>query len=516
MLPLILAVGVLFRLFNLGYSDFQGDEVVAQNYLWDERSFVTFLLTRTIGPGQFIISKIMNFFFLDSPRPEFYQRLPFALAGIALLIVAYTIIAKCFNKNAAIITTLLLATSGLLIAFARIVQYQTFVMLFSLLAIYTLHLYFQQRKEKFLNISAILSAVSLLFHYDSLSFILPIIFILAFTKSFRALFKYLIIVGAIAGSFYIPFILTPTFKTTFFFLLGERISSGTSHDSIFYSVKLLFIYHPKELLVLYGLGFLAVWIGFMKNASKLEKTSWLLTLALILLRFYLQASNPILIYSSTLILCLLILNFLMKMTKTIPSFKNLIELWFLVSFTSYAVFMNLPLTHIYNFFIPLFILVGIEFTSLKSTKKTLTAGVAALVLVVVVSALSFNFKAFIDTSPEYPWNSKSYIFGQMPRNVAGGEEVKGIFGFPYYRNWKEIKGFIDTKGLSTYNSNEKYRLVKYYMKPHEWIYGDVRYYIYIKLPQSLSKYEKPQEIPVLEGPTFAIYENLVYKKEMTD
>src|SRR3989344_9450501 len=133
----------------------------------------------------------------------------------------------------------------------------------------------------------------------------------------------------------------------------------------------------------------------MKNASKLERVSWFTALALILLRFYLQTSDPILIYSSTLILCLLILNFLMKMTKTIPSFKNLIELWFLVSFTSYAVFMNLPLTHIYNFFIPFFILIGIEFANLKSTKKALTAVVAALALVVVVSALSFNFKAFI-------------------------------------------------------------------------------------------------------------------------
>ncbi len=516
MLPLILAVGIFFRLFNLGYSEFQGDEVVAQNYLWDERGFVTFLLTRTVGPGQFVISKIMNFFFLSSSHPEFYQRLPFALAGITLLVITYLVVAKSLNRNTAIITTLLLATSGLLIAFARIVQYQTFVMLFSLLAIYTLHLYFQRREEKFLNISAILSAVSLLFHYDSLSFILPIVLILAFTRSFKALFKYLVLVGVIVAFFYIPFVLTPTFKTTLFFLLGERISSGTSHDSIFYSAKLLFIYHPKELLVLYGLGFLTVFTKFMKNASKFESVGWLTALALILLRFYLQTSNIVLIYSSTLVFCLLTLNLLTKTAKAKPKFENLIELWFLISFTSYAVFMTLPLTHIYNFFIPFFILVGIEFTSLKSTKKALTAGIIALVLIVTASTLSFNFAAFIDTSPEYPWNSKNYIFGQMPQNVAEGEEVKGIFGFPYYRNWREIKSFIDTKGFSTYNSNEKYRLVKYYMKPHEWIYDNVRYYIYIKLPQSLSKYEKPQGIPVLEGSTFAIYEDLVYENTQTD
>ena len=156
----------------------------------------------------------MNFFFLHSTHPEFYQRLPFALAGVALLIAGYIVIKRDLNKNVALITILLLATSGLLIAFARIVQYQTFVMLLSLLAIHGLYLYLQRRGERFLIISAILSATALLFHYDSLAFILPITLVLIFMRNFKALFKYLVVVAAITAIFYIPFVLSSTFRTT--------------------------------------------------------------------------------------------------------------------------------------------------------------------------------------------------------------------------------------------------------------------------------------------------------------
>lgn len=45
---LALLVGIFFRIYNLNYSEFQGDEVSAQNFLFGEQNFSNFLLTRTI------------------------------------------------------------------------------------------------------------------------------------------------------------------------------------------------------------------------------------------------------------------------------------------------------------------------------------------------------------------------------------------------------------------------------------------------------------------------------------
>lgn len=465
--------GVFFRIVGLGYSDFQGDEVSAQNFLFDNRSFLNFLLTRTIGPGQFIVTKIVNDLFHTS-NLEFWVRLPFCLAGIASLFLIYFITRKIYNEKAAFVATTFASLSGLLIAFSRIAQYQSFIVLLSLLSIYFIYKFQNRHKEKLLIISGVLSGTALLFHYDALSFVIPIAIFLLVRGNLKNFWVYTITTAVLCGLYYIPFVLNPTFRTTLKYVLAERIAPGFKYDSIYYSGLLFSLYHSREYIITILLSILLIFTSaFKKSRSLLTATA-----VLVIVRWGLIYQHKILILLSILISGLYFL-------KTLKN-QDLISTWFAFSGLTYLLIISKPLTHFYVVLIPFFIIIGDSVSNLKVRNKN---GIYLLTIFFLVSAISFNYNAFINTKPEYPWNIKSYIYGKMPTTVVNNEEIKGVFGFPYNRKWKEVSNLakeIQTKyGYATYASNEKYRLTKYYIRNLKWFDGDPDVYISIENPQNL-------------------------------
>jgi len=74
-------VTLWLRLVNLGYSNYQGDEIKALSLPTPGQNLVDFIFQQRKGPTQFIITyliKLVNPTFTN----EFLARLPFALAGI--------------------------------------------------------------------------------------------------------------------------------------------------------------------------------------------------------------------------------------------------------------------------------------------------------------------------------------------------------------------------------------------------------------------------------------------------
>ena len=122
-----------------------------------------------------------------------------------------------------------------------------------------------------------------------------------------------------------------------------------------------------------------------------------------------------------------------------------------------------------------------------------------------LSATSFNYQAFVTATPEYPWNSKTYVFGRMSEALSSGEAIEGIFGFPYNRNWREIGSKVGDLGVSIYSSNEKFRLTKYYLRDYTWDENDYQVYIWVDRPQSLSRQERPPQAPLIDGSNYAIF-----------
>ena len=119
----VLVPAVILRLFNLGYSDYQGDEIKALYLPEDGQNFFSYLMDQRKGPVQFIVTYLLKFLNPDYTN-QLVIRLPFALAGILSVFFLYKLVQIHFRKRAALISALLLGSNGFFVAFSRIVQYQ--------------------------------------------------------------------------------------------------------------------------------------------------------------------------------------------------------------------------------------------------------------------------------------------------------------------------------------------------------------------------------------------------------
>ncbi len=490
--------GVFFRLNGLGYSDFQGDEVAAQNFLFDERPFFTFLLTRTIGPGQYIVAYLANKAFIDQSNLEGLLRLPFAIANILSLFYLYKLVKTVSKRQTALVAVAIASLLGLLIAFARIVQYQSFILLFATLSIYIFALYLQKNEFKYIIAAGITSCLGILFHYDALSFSIPILGILLLNKNVKGLSLYGLIAYGIPAVFYSLSFLGPTGVSTLTYIISERIGDEFGYDSLYYSIKLLKIYHPKESLIILTLGLICI-LNYLVNWLPSRRLSWgLFVFALIsLVRVFIVIQSPILIVISSITVLLTGLSIAKHRIGTLNS-TDVIPIWFLFSFFIYGTLITKPLTHIYTFIYPLVALIALSIERNKRLQIAFT-------VVILTAAISFNYQAFVDTTPEYPWQNKHYIFGRMETPLAYQQEIKGVFGFPYNRKWKNIKTILKASNKKTYASNEKYRLAKYYIRGMKYTDNNPEVFVYIKGSQSLSNFKPIDYKEVLDEPQFSIY-----------
>ena len=93
---LILTLGIILRLFNLGYSDYQGDEIKAFFNPAEDGDYIQFLLDQRKGPNQFIVTGLLKGV-TNSFDDYFLTRLPFALAGILSIYIFYLIVKRSFG-----------------------------------------------------------------------------------------------------------------------------------------------------------------------------------------------------------------------------------------------------------------------------------------------------------------------------------------------------------------------------------------------------------------------------------
>ena len=300
-------VNTVLRAASLGYSNFQGDEVAAQDYLFGNQDILQFLLTRSKGPLQYLLTYSVNGIVLGKvDQPEGFLREPFLLAGILSVVAVYLLGARYWSRRAGLIAAFLLAGSGLFLAFSRVAQYQSFVVLLSILTYYEFIGHLEDGATWRLVTAGSLSGVALLFHYDALSFIVPIALLLA-TQCVRSerrgtsLLYYLAPLALVSGVFYIPFILNPEFSSTASYLLGQRITSEFRYDSLYYSLRLLAIYHSKEFLILLFLG-LSVFAGArMKKGGRVVVVMVVLLTGLVVGRILHADRVRLLVYASTLV-----------------------------------------------------------------------------------------------------------------------------------------------------------------------------------------------------------------------
>ncbi len=465
---ILIVLTISLRLFNLGYSDFQGDEIKALYLPEPTQNFITFVLDQRKGPLQFVVTYLLKF--VDPLyKNQLLMRLPFALANIFAVYFFYQLVKLLFGKRAGFYAALLMSVSGFIVAFGRIVQYQSFVLLLMVLALYQFALALKYDAHKYLGIffGFLFWTFSILFHYDGV-FIAPFAFyfisqwffkyVKADKKAAKTLVFSLLLSGLLLAGFYVPFILTLSRDTIGYWQLRIEGEVGKKASSLF----LFDLYQP----------ILAKW-------------------------FYLALSlfGTIIIYIRVFGKKLpdLKLNSLSEKIWGLDNKSSIylfLTAWFLMPFLFLEVYVAVPGTHIYTYLMPLFIVMGIgvdgllNFLETRMSKKYLIYPFYLFAALFSVFLYIQSFWLFIDNSVEYPWSPKKFWFWTLP--TPSIEYNLSIFGFPYYRNWEGISDFTKQyPEIGAYSTNEKKAISGYFISLPKNA-DSAGFYVQIEAPQSFS------------------------------
>lgn len=484
-LLVVLIVSGVLRFVNLGYSNYQGDEIKALFLPEPGQSAFSFLMDQRKGPIQFLITFLLKFL-NPTYENELLMRLPFALAGFFAVFFFYKLVELHFGKKIAFYSSLFFATNGFFIAFSRIVQYQSFVIFFMILSLYYLSLASEKEKYKTKGIylGLVYWSLSILSHYDGV-FIAPFALYLI-TKWFKCnnmerkqKWSVFIKAGVVAAipllSFYIPFVLSISEATQDYWLgrITGEVSAKLSSSRYLFTVYQP-IYASHIYTVLFTLGVAFVFLGliskYIKNIQKLPKyVQGFFTHTTDLMQ--LISREKLLIYS--------------------------LLAWFALAVLFFEGLVYIPGTHIYCYLVPMFIILSFGLITLES----LVFKVFEYPIVVVFNTLGIlvlfaflvlqSYAVFVNNTKEYPWEQEQFLFWTLPQPTPIYH--LSMFGFPYYRNWEGIRDFIaQFPEIKAYSTNERTSISRYYIPLHKDT-EEAGFFVHVRHPQSFEEnilYEK--------------------------
>lgn len=497
LLLLALAVGAGFRLIHLGSAEFQGDEVrpllIATGMLYGKDEII---LLRTKGPAESLLPA--GPLLLTGQINEALARLPFTLAGVGVVFGCFVLARRLFQQPdtrdqtgawVGVLAATLLALDGLLIGFARIVQYQSVVLLLALALLWCCWRFAQgaDPPARYLLSAAVLAGGMLLAHYDGVFLLVaPAWLVLVgawrrgwrWRQAVRYLLPPLLLTCGIVGSFYLPFFLHEWVSTnTTIYLLWRVRGQGeasfpytnlqTYYDlATFYNTTFQMLAY--SLLLLGGmLAWLLRWLHTRLLAGGM--------LVLLLVGVAGTVFAPATLYLPTGgswaglafggPLLALILN------RATPAALRVLLLAFATPFLAMAFLIADPRTHFYAMHPAGALLLALALVRLLQWAGTRRArwgrvvhptlagvGVALLLL-----TLPYHTLLFLRQTPEY-----HRVFPEarpaLYRASYGDERPRGgYFGFPHRDGWKVV-GTLYQQGVlrGSYDSPEKQHRTTWY------------------------------------------------------
>jgi len=507
-LPLftLLLVAAFFRLPNLGYSEFQGDEARAMlraAEVLQGNDEVLFLHKK--GPVEILLPAFL--YGLSSRINELVARLPFALAGLSAVVGFYLLGRRLLGHRAAWMAAMLAAIDGYFVAFSRIVQYQSMVLLMTGLALFCYYRFYQREDARpvYLLLGAMFAAVGLLAHYEGF-FALPGMAYLLWAKVRRQGCEWgqlvrwavppLLLGAIIVGGFYLPFLLHPQFQRTVTYLGEKRVGSGFPYNNLADFFLRSTFYNASYYILLLIFALLAGLIVQLREAY--PRRSWLPPLlalvGLVAITFW---PNVWRVGKANLSLgaFILIVGALLS-ARPISNERRLLILWFAAPALLYFFMMLKVHTHYYVAFPAWLLIAGLVLDRaiavlqrVRARRRVLPAcATGGLVLYLICGY--YIYWAFIQHDPEYyrtyPDNKLPLYWTPYGDKLLGG----GHFGFPYRTAWKAVGGLYAAGVLrGTYDSFEEDLVTRWYTRG-QLRCEDGEYYI---LPRDLG--DNPHKIP---------------------
>ena len=483
----LILIASLLRLTNLGYSEFQGDEVRAvlrAAAVIQGHEDVLFLHRK--GPTEILVPT--TFYVLTGQMTEWMGRLPFALANIAGLVALFLLGVRLFGPTmgaaAGWVAAMLLALDGYFIAFARIVQYQSIVFLMSVLVVWVL-VYLVRREERDTEstedaqraqretenslgekqeklsvlgwsvLAAFLLGIGLLSHYEAGLVAIPGAYLIwclgrsgvGWGATGRGLVAAALMAGAVVGVFYVPFFLHPNFSDTFRYLSQSRVGGEFPYNNL---------------------------ADFWQRTTLYSTTVYLGLLAILTV-----AGLPILLRRAPT-----------KESASADELRWLLPLWFGGPFVL-AMFVTAdPRTHVYTSFLGAALLAGAAATvgwrwlgNRAGRRFASAVGVSVAVLLIAYFG-HYAARYYVENSPERLRIWPAARLPGYPTTYAQPSE-QGIFGFPLRNGWKTVAALYD-EGLldGAFQTNAKPHVANWYIRSG-WnraapnCFRDHRYYFFV-------------------------------------
>jgi len=476
---LVTVVAFVLRFTNLGYSDFQGDEIKALFLPPNNTAFFEYIMDQRKGPVQFIITFLLKFL---NPQynSQLMLRFPFALAGFFAVVLFYKFVKIHFGKKIALFSTIFFATNGFMVAFSRIVQYQSFVIFFMVASLYYFSLAGKSEEFKIKGIyyGFITWAFSLLSHYDGI-FIFPFVIYLIFVwlkrsdilkkQKIISLSLSVVIFLVLLLSFYIPFLFSISDSTKQYWMgritgeVSSKISSSTYLFMVYQPIYAVHIYK-----ILFFLGSMFIFLGlFSKRILKIKNIPEYFTS----------------LFTHTTELMNIVQNEKIKIYA--------LGLWIGIGVLFFEKFVYISGTHIYTYLIPCFILLAIGFVALESAvfkifELPLVRMFNIMGLFILFAFLAVqSYAVFVDSYKEYPWEDEDFLLWRF--NEPDRKYHLSLFGFPYYRSWEEIGKFVKSHPeIDAYSTNEGTSISRHYVDL-EKDSDKAGFYIFVKNPQSYTE-----------------------------
>ncbi|MBN1401200.1 MAG: glycosyltransferase family 39 protein [Anaerolineae bacterium] len=467
----VLILATLLRFVHLGYSEFQGDEVAVLHRAAAAiagREDALFLHKK--GPAEILLAMVP---YAASQRvSELAARLPYALASVATVLGAYCIARRALSERAALWGALLLALNGFCIAFGRIVQYQSLVLLLSVLCLLAAQRFQREGRSVDLWLCALFGALGLWCHSDA-AYVLPAAFLLIASRLWARPYSVRVIAARLSGPvvlglallalFFVPYARHPFFATTRVYL-ASRWGSAPPYANWEQLLNLGSVYNASYYL-LFMAGGLVVWAVWRLRGLVRPAMLAPLVAAGLLLQSWIhpsawQAGGR----SYVGLLYLAILIALLLLPREALGWRALL-LWFSVPFWLYLFWVEDPRTHLYILFPGASLLLGEGLAALQGRSWARRWVFLLPVGGVLALSLVYVWMAFVSHSPEY---KRNYPETRQPLFwVPYGDAMptKGLFGFPYRAGWKAV-GSLYAAGLlqGDYASNEESHITEWYLR----------------------------------------------------
>jgi hypothetical protein len=487
----VLLVTGYFRLVNLDYSELQGDEskvlLHAVSVVQGDDD-VLFLHRR--GPVDVLPPAAVAT--LGVPLTEAVVRIPFAVASLLAVGMIFLLGRSIQGLMVAWLAGMLLASEGLFIAFARIVQYQAFIHLSAVCTLFILFRLYQIVKSErgvvpsrllhgFLLLAALFLAAGLLTHYEAVVAIPPAAYLLwrmvrdglHWRKLAKAMIAPALGTLLIVLAFYVPFILDPRFQET----LGRYSGKVVGGFQSFYNHLPLLI-ERASFYNFYG-GFLAVLVLLalypsiayfhMKNPMR-----WLGIVGTLCMTAAIVLSMPITeTYSGWTSILVGIFLIIATMTPRSDVGERLLWLWLAPPmFLSVALILD-PNLHFYNYFAPLSMLAAIVLNAIWiGLRRQLAPEVAItlfglLLAILLLPRTFYAHQLFIYNQEEIQrnWQTQTRLPAWMQATAPDGHP---IFGFPHNSGWKTVGMLYQTGVLrGSYNANVRDWITAWYTRGAE-------------------------------------------------